>query len=67
MTSHTDIASMLLARAGDTHPGLRTRDQTWTWDEVVSCSAARAALAGSAVRQRTSAIFLKLERRVFQA
>ena len=45
MTSHTDIASMLLARAGDTHPGLRTRDQTWTWDEVVSCSAARAALA----------------------
>ncbi|MBX7448222.1 AMP-binding protein [Mycolicibacterium sp. 3033] len=36
---------MLLARAGDTHPGLRTREQTWTWNEVVACSAARAALA----------------------
>src|SRR5689334_6581278 len=48
MTRHADIASMLLARAGDTHPGLRTRDQTWTWDEVVSCAAARAALATAA-------------------
>ncbi|TRW85608.1 AMP-binding protein [Mycolicibacterium sp. 018/SC-01/001] len=38
---------MLLARAGDRHPGLRTREQTWTWDEVVSCSATRAALARS--------------------
>ena len=47
MTRHADIASMLLARAGDTHPGLRTREQSWTWDQVVSCSAARAALASS--------------------
>lgn len=55
MTRHADIATMLLARAGDTHPGLRTREQTWTWDEVVSCSAARAALASS--RQPTDAPF----------
>ncbi|MEZ0340616.1 AMP-binding protein [Mycobacterium sp. pV006] len=36
---------MLLDRVGDDHPGLRTREQTWTWDEVVAESAARAALA----------------------
>ncbi|MHA0289210.1 AMP-binding protein [Mycobacterium sp. C3-094] len=36
---------MLLARADDTHPGLRTREQAWTWDDVVACSTARAALA----------------------
>lgn len=40
-----DIAAMLLDRVGDDHPGLRTREQTWTWDEVVAESAARAALA----------------------
>ncbi|MGE2735614.1 AMP-binding protein [Mycolicibacterium vaccae] len=44
---HEDIAAMLLARVGDDHPGLRTREQTWTWDEVVGESAARAALADS--------------------
>ncbi|MEH3142205.1 MAG: AMP-binding protein [Mycobacterium kyogaense] len=42
---------MLLARSGDPHPGLRTREQLWTWDDVVSCSAARAAMA-SAERSR---------------
>lgn len=47
---HTDIASMLLDRLGDQHPGLRTRQQDWTWDEVVRESAARAALA-SAMRR----------------
>ncbi|WP_207763448.1 AMP-binding protein [Mycolicibacterium duvalii] len=36
---------MLLDRVGDEHPGLRTREQTWTWNEVVGESAARAALA----------------------
>lgn len=41
----SDIAAMLLARVGDRHPGLRTRAQDWTWDEVVRESAARAALA----------------------
>lgn len=38
---------MLLDRLGDQHPGLRTRDQNWTWDDVVHESAARAALASA--------------------
>ncbi|MGV0852233.1 AMP-binding protein [Mycolicibacterium phlei] len=42
---HSDIAAMLLARSGDQHPGLRTRDRDWTWDAVVRECAARAALA----------------------
>lgn len=36
---------MLLDRVGDEHLGLRTRDRDWTWDEVVTESAARGALA----------------------
>lgn len=36
---------MLLARRGDQHLGLRTRDRDWTWDAVVVESAARAELA----------------------
>ncbi|MGW0161743.1 AMP-binding protein [Mycobacterium sp. NPDC003323] len=36
---------MLLDRRADTHPGLRTRERDWTWDEVVTESAARALLA----------------------
>jgi len=39
------IADLLLARLGDHRPGLRSRERTWTWDEVVRESAARAALA----------------------
>ncbi len=35
---------MLLDRCGDTHPGLRTREQDWTWDEVIAESIARAGL-----------------------
>ncbi len=42
-----DMATMLLARLGDTHIGLRTRQREWTWDGVVRESAARAALARS--------------------
>ncbi|MGW0049085.1 AMP-binding protein [Nocardia cyriacigeorgica] len=42
---HPDIARMLMARLGDDHLGLRTRQQDWTWDAVVRESAARAALA----------------------
>jgi fatty-acyl-CoA synthase len=38
---------MLLDRLGDEHLGLRTREQDWTWDEVVRESAARGALARS--------------------
>ncbi|MFF3567455.1 AMP-binding protein [Nocardia jiangxiensis] len=47
MTDHlrTDIATMLLDRLGDDRPGLLSRTATWTWDEVVLESAARAALA----------------------
>ncbi|MFD0899754.1 steroid-22-oyl-CoA synthetase [Actinomadura sediminis] len=41
------IAGLLLARLGDDRPGLRSRDRTWTWDEVVRDGAARAALARS--------------------
>lgn len=41
----TDVAAMLLDRLGDQHPGLRTREQDWTWDAVVRESAARAELA----------------------
>lgn len=44
---HRDIATMLLARRGDEHLGLRTRNRDWSWDHVVSESAARAALAQS--------------------
>ncbi|MFF1923126.1 AMP-binding protein [Streptomyces sp. NPDC058221] len=42
---HKTIADQLLARAGDDHPGLLTRDRSWTWREVVEESAARAAWA----------------------
>lgn len=42
---HQTIADLLLARAGDDHVGLRTRERSWTWDEVVRESAARAAWA----------------------
>lgn len=38
------IAAMLLDRRGDTHPGLRTRENNWTWDEVVAESITRAGL-----------------------
>ncbi|MFB7532657.1 AMP-binding protein [Streptomyces sp. NPDC056178] len=43
---HQTIADLLLARAGDDHPGLLTRARSWTWDEVVGESAARASWAG---------------------
>lgn len=39
------IAGLLLDRLGDHRPGLRSRERTWTWDEVVRESTARAALA----------------------
>ncbi|HEY4331085.1 MAG TPA: AMP-binding protein, partial [Ilumatobacteraceae bacterium] len=35
------VASLLRARIGDDHPGYLFEDQAWTWDEVVSESAAR--------------------------
>lgn len=42
---HETIADLLLDRTGDDHPGLLTRERSWTWDEVVKESAARAAWA----------------------
>lgn len=39
------IADLLLDRVGDHQPGLRTHAGTWTWDDVVRESAARAELA----------------------
>ncbi|TYK52805.1 AMP-binding protein [Actinomadura decatromicini] len=45
------IAAMLLARLGDDRPGLRSRDRTWTWDEVVRESATRAGLARALRRE----------------
>lgn len=41
------IAEMLLDRVDDQHLGLRTREQEWTWDEVVRESAACGELARS--------------------
>lgn len=41
------MAEALLDRLGDTHLGVRTREQDWTWDETVRESAARGALADS--------------------
>ncbi|RFU20554.1 AMP-binding protein [Geodermatophilus marinus] len=41
------VAGLLLDRARDTRTGLRTRERTWTWDEVVRESAARADLLRS--------------------
>jgi fatty-acyl-CoA synthase len=37
------VAGLLLARAGDDHPGLRFGDDQWSWREVVAASATRAA------------------------
>ena len=39
------IADQLLARQGDRKAWRRTRERTWSWDEVVQESAARAAIA----------------------
>ncbi len=43
------VAELLLARAEDDHPGLRFEEQSWSWQEVVDESAARASLIGSFV------------------
>ena len=49
MTQHTadrlpTVRGQLLARVGDTRPGLLFEDDSWTWDEVVAESAVRAAV-----------------------
>ncbi|WP_243717049.1 AMP-binding protein [Actinomadura sp. KC345] len=55
------IAGLLLARLGDDRPGLRSRERTWTWDEVVRESAARASLAGELRRDGPFHIGVLLE------
>ncbi len=44
MSGADSIAALLVARAGDSNPGLVTDERTWTWAEVVAESAARAAV-----------------------
>ena len=39
------VAELLLARAGDDHPGLLFGDESWSWRQVVAESAGRATLA----------------------
>lgn len=46
------IAALLLDRRGDNRPGLRCRDRTWTWDQVVAESAARGALGTALLADR---------------
>jgi len=41
----TSIAELLLDRVGDVRAGVRSREQDWTWDEVVQESATRGAVA----------------------
>ena len=45
--THDTIADLLLDRLGDRRAGLRTRERSWSWDQVVRESAARAALAAA--------------------
>jgi fatty-acyl-CoA synthase len=40
----TTVAELVRARVGDARPGLRFEDQSWTYDELVAASAARASL-----------------------
>lgn len=44
-TSRETIAALLLERRGDQRPGLRSGERSWSWDDVVAESAARANLA----------------------
>ncbi|OBB99330.1 acyl-CoA synthetase [Mycobacterium sp. 852013-50091_SCH5140682] len=55
------VAAMLLDRVGDERLGLRTREQDWTWDQVVAESAARGALAQSLRRDGPFHIGVLLE------
>lgn len=47
MTTVPTVTELLLARAGRQDPGLKTREGTWTWGEVVDESATRAAVLRS--------------------
>jgi len=41
------VAELLVRRANDPNPGLRTYDRTWAWQEVVAESAARSSFLSS--------------------
>jgi fatty-acyl-CoA synthase len=49
------IAALLLDRRGDTRPGLRSRERSWSWDQVVAESAARGALGTALLADRPGA------------
>lgn len=57
----TSIAELLLDRVGDARAGVRSREQDWTWDEVVQESATRAAVAGILRREGPFHIGVLLE------
>lgn len=43
----TSVADLLVARSDDDHIGLRSGDESWSWQQVVAASATRAALLRS--------------------
>ncbi|WP_341925684.1 AMP-binding protein [Nocardioides psychrotolerans] len=47
MSDDITVRNQLLARRGETHPGLLSGDDSWTWDEVVQESCVRSALMAS--------------------
>lgn len=61
MVDRAAIAELLLDRLGDDRAGVRTREQTWSWDEVVRESANRAAVADALRRNRPFHIGILLD------
>ena len=47
MSDEITVRHQLLARRGETHPGLLSGDDSWTWDEVVQESCVRSAVMSS--------------------
>ncbi len=47
MSDDITVRNQLLARRGETHPGLLSGDDSWTWDEVVQESCVRSAVMTS--------------------
>jgi len=50
MSDDLTVRNQLLARRGETHPGLLSGDDSWTWDEVVQESCIRSAVMASLLR-----------------
>ncbi|WP_336883181.1 AMP-binding protein [Rhodococcus globerulus] len=55
------IAELLIARLGDDHPGLTTREQTWSWDQVVRECADRGSVAQEILGSHTPHIGILLD------